>query len=353
MAHAVIKASLVVLLLEACGPQHRDATDGRPLSKLVEETSIRQRQLEIDRLAYSCRPRDIARLLTIAADNTMISTKDWSNQRCAALSALWVHHPIPHHWNAAVIHRAAAILEQSDVRAAIVKMLADDVPSCTKSVGGEDLPLSPQLVATELLIDFPVPELRADLDKAVARDEIAHRESHAQGALSILNIDRDYHEGPRATQLDEMVAAGTPEAFDHFIEFIADGMPWNDGRPAASADEAKEIHQHVQDAFMWLHMLASPPRPEIDHGWHWDCEVDIRRALIDGDLGQHLMEKFERLDAETRSLMLEVLVTTKPKGFTEWLARIAKEDPDPEIRQWAAPDPLERLVPHDAGIDGR
>ncbi|HTR55871.1 MAG TPA: hypothetical protein VMJ10_34580 [Kofleriaceae bacterium] len=275
--------------------------------------------------------------MTIAAGTGLESAElqPRHDLQCMALQRMGISHPIPHHLNPAALHRVAAALEQQSVRDAIAALLSDDVSWCKAKGTGGETSMSPSEAISRLLVDFPVPSLQQDLERAASRDEAAHRDGEAHAALQTLKLERDYREGPRAAKIDEMVAEGSPQSFDRLIAFVADGMPWNDGQPPATGDEAREITEHVQDAFEWLLTLAKA----APHGANenWNCAQDIQEALIDGDLGQHLLARFEKLDADSRYHMLYMMTTVQPRGFAEWRLQIAKSDPDPRIRALAAP----------------
>jgi hypothetical protein len=290
----------------------------------------------IERLVWSCQPDDVAQLLVIAS-----SSPD-RELRCRAMSELYGH-PLIDGLNRVWEHTGVVVLERPDNQQAIRLMLGDPQPWCfhpREHILPHDTAgnISPRQTAALVLADFPIPAFEPELEHALAEEKAAGRTQPARAIERALDsIDFAVHEPPsrRAAVIDEIVEGGTPDKFEQLVDFLAEGYEWN-GSASPTPEEVEQVRAHMGSAFQWLFYMvvlleASPPKPE----WGRTPSHELWDAVARGELGRKLVASFDRLEPSVRGDVLDLLELTKPVGYLEWMRGVARDDPDPTVRNEA------------------
>lgn len=289
----------------------------------------RMARIELDSHRLSCRPEDYARDIVIASrfDDGPADLE----LHCDALRRMRRGINTSLHFEGLPARRrVAAALDTAEGREALLNLLIDASHSCVvETRGATVVRATPEVVARGTLSIYPVEALRPRLEAADARDRAVGPSRSAGWVLAVLDKIRGYRPATREQDIDEMVAEGTPEAFERLIAFLADGMPWNDGAPPPTPEELVEIDAHVHAQLTWLFSLARAPDG-------LDCEMATQRALTNGTLGTRIMASLEDIDsAGHRDFLLSILAGWRPDGFSSWVCGIAARDPDRAVRNAA------------------
>lgn len=284
--------------------------------------------MDLDALGRSCKPEARAALVRIAADDKS------HNTRCAAMNQLARLPPGPHWFHFPITDRTIAELDKPATHAALSRMLADrdrwcDLPS-SYWTGTEPTAVSPAEVAAWTLSNFPVPSQRPEVEKLPT-------DLHAREAvLRSYDSFAKRHDIPAVTYIDSLTVDVSADGFERLLLFASAGYPWPASAQPASDDENTKAHGRVVATIEWLANLAAQT-PGMDR-YGMDCAQEMAEAVRTGSLGDTMLAKFDKFDVPTKIAILKVLNLTAHVGSRPQLERIAANDPDPEVRDWAADD---------------
>ncbi len=279
----------------------------------------------IQRLRASCAPEHWPELVLMAtnryqwADDLAVRhPRAAEDSQCQARSALLYLNDFLFKGakrNIGVLRRVASAFSRREVVAALDDAISGRIPLPPGCSNPDDL---------ASIVEFaPVQELRPTIAAHVS-DYVRDR------LLSAIDRDRGYEAGPRVLQLERWAAQLTPDGFARVLEAIAPAYVWNDGAPAPTTAEAKEIEGHALDLIRWLGTLVDFEKPDFD------CEPLLADAIAGDRLGVLVLARLDHPSPAIRMALLEILSSVPPAGSGARVVELEATDPDPRVRRAAS-----------------